>query len=135
MSEETRADKARDFIGKGHPGGEQQGEETQESCSAAWLAMLGFMVVLDGHAVSPLDLSRALPVGGGLLVPCSLSGSSVIKQLMQMVTMGPGQGGRLQSVCFPQQFPPARWGIAAPLVQAPWDSSGSFLHTSPTPEW
>ena len=31
-------------------------------------------------------------------------------------------------------FPPARWSIAAPLVQAPWDSSGSFLHVSPTPE-
>ena len=56
---------------------------------------------MDGHAVSPLDLSRALPVGGGLLVPYSLSGSPVIKQLMQMVTMVPGQGGQFQSVCFP----------------------------------
>ena len=48
--------------------------------------------------------SRTLPVGGGfggLLVPYSLSGSPVIKQLMQMVTMVPGQGGRFQSVCFP----------------------------------
>ena len=34
---------------------------------------------MDGHAVSPLDLSRTLPVGGGLLVPYSLSGSPVIK--------------------------------------------------------
>ena len=40
-------------------------------------------------------------VGGGLLVPYSSSGSPVIKQLMQMVTMVPGQGGRFQSVCFP----------------------------------
>ena len=55
----------------------------------------------DGHAVSPLDLSRTLPAGGGLLVPYSLSGSPAIKQLMQMVTMVPGQGGRFQSVCFP----------------------------------
>ena len=58
---------------------------------------------MDGHAVSPLDLSRTLLVGdgfGGLLVPYSLSGSPVIKQLMQMVTMVPGQGGRFQSVCF-----------------------------------
>ena len=53
-----------------------------------------------GHAVSPFDLSLTLPVGGGLLVPYSLSGSPVIKQLMQMVTMVPGQGGRFQSVCF-----------------------------------
>ena len=47
---------------------------------------------MDGHVVSPFNLSRTLPVGGGLLVPYSLSGSPVIKQLMQMVTMvlGPG---------------------------------------------
>ena len=49
---------------------------------------------MDGHAVSPLDLSQTLLVGGGLLVPYSLSGSPVIKQLMQMITMVPGQGGR-----------------------------------------
>ena len=60
----------------------------------------GFWEV-DGHTVSALDLSQALPVGGGLLVPYSLSGSPVIKQLMQMVTMVSGQGGRFQSVCFP----------------------------------
>ena len=53
------------------------------------------------HVVSPFDLSRTLPVGGGLLVPCSLPGPPVIKQLMQMVAMVPGQGGRFQSVCFP----------------------------------
>ena len=46
--------------------------------------------------VPPFDLSQTLLVGGGLLVPCSLPGPSVIKQLMQMVTMVPGQGGRLQ---------------------------------------
>ena len=40
--------------------------------------------------MSPLDLSRTLPVGGGLLVLYSLSGSPVIKQLLQMVTMVPG---------------------------------------------
>ena len=62
----------------------------------------GFWEV-DGHAVSPLDLSRTLPVGGGLLVLYSLSGSPVIKQPMQMVTMVPGQGGRFRSVCFPWQ--------------------------------
>ena len=56
---------------------------------------------MDRHAVSPFDLSRTLPVGGGLLVPYSLSGSPVIKQLMQMVTMVPGQSGQFQSVCFP----------------------------------
>ena len=43
--------------------------------------------------MSPFDLSRILLVGGGLLVPYSLSGSPVIKQFRQMVTMVPGQGG------------------------------------------
>ena len=45
LSQETRADKARDFTGKGHPGREQEGKGTQENCSAAWLAVLGFMVM------------------------------------------------------------------------------------------
>ena len=54
-----------------------------------------------GPVVSPFDLSRTLLVDGGLLVPCSLPGPPVIKQLMQMVTMVPGQGGQFQSVCFP----------------------------------
>ena len=60
----------------------------------------GFWEVV-GHVVSPFDLSRALPVRGGLLVPCSLPGPLVWKQLMQMVIMVPGQSGRSQSVRFP----------------------------------
>ena len=56
---------------------------------------------MDRQVVSLLDLSRTLPADGGLLVPYSLSESPVIKQLTQMVTMVPGQGGRFQSVCFP----------------------------------
>ena len=51
-----------------------------------------------GHIVSPFDLSRTLLVGGGLLVLCSLPGPPVLKQLMQMVTMVPGQGGSSISV-------------------------------------
>ena len=42
---DTCADKARDFIGKGRPGGEQEGEGTQENCSAEWLTLLGFIVM------------------------------------------------------------------------------------------
>ena len=60
----------------------------------------GFWEVV-GHLVSPFDLSQTLLVGGGLLDPRSSSGHPVLKQLMQMVTMVPGQGGRFQSVCFP----------------------------------
>ena len=51
--------------------------------------------------VSPFDLYRTLLVGGGLLVPCSLPGPPVVKQLMQMVIIVPGQSGRFQSVCCP----------------------------------
>ena len=60
----------------------------------------GFWEVV-GHVVSPFDLSQTLPVGGGLLAPCSLPGPPVVKQLMQIVTLVPGQGGWFQSVCFP----------------------------------
>ena len=124
------ADKARDFIGKGHLGGEQEGKGIQENSFAMWfygdginfwvtfsqsfwLRVLpgdesfsqdgcqreGFWEVV-GHGVSPFDLSWALPVGGGLLVPCSLPGP-IVKWLMQMVTMLLGQGRWFQSVCFP----------------------------------
>ena len=60
----------------------------------------GFWEVIR-HMVSPFDLSQTLQVGDGLLVPCSLLGPPVVKQLMQMVTMVPGQGGQFQSMCFP----------------------------------
>ena len=42
---DTCADKARDFIGNRHPGGEQEGKGTQENCSAEWLAVSDFMVM------------------------------------------------------------------------------------------
>ena len=53
------------------------------------------------HVVSPFDLSCALSVADGLLVPYSLSGPPVVRQLMQMVAMVSGQGGWFQSVCSP----------------------------------
>ena len=68
---------------------------SQDGCQSE-----GFWEVV-GQVVSPFDLSRTLLVGGGLLVPCSLPGPAVLKQLMQMFTMVPGEGGRFQSVCFP----------------------------------
>ena len=55
LSKETLADKARDFIGKGHPGREQQGKGTQENCSATWLAVSGFMLM---GLVSQLSLTN-----------------------------------------------------------------------------
>ena len=32
-------------------------------------------------------------------------------------------------------FSLVKWGTVAPLVQVPWDLSGSFLHMSPAPAW
>ena len=58
----------------------------------------GFWEVV-GHVMSPFDLSQSLRVG--LLAPCSLPGPPVIKQVMHMVTMVPGQGEQFQSVYFP----------------------------------
>ena len=60
----------------------------------------GFWGVV-GHIVLLLTFPKLFPFGGGLLVSCSLPGPPVIKQLMQMVTMVPGQGGQFQLVCFP----------------------------------
>ena len=63
----------------------------------------GFWEVV-GPVVSPFDLSRTLPVVGGLLVLYSLPGPPVVKQLMRMLTREPGQGGRFQPV-----FPLTVW--------------------------
>ena len=60
----------------------------------------GFWEVIR-HVVSPFDLSQTLQVDDGLLVPCSLPGPPVVKQLMQIVTVVLCQGGQFQSVCFP----------------------------------
>ena len=57
-----------------------------------------------GHVVSRFDLSQTLPVGGGLSVPCSLPGPPVVKQLLQMVTMVPGQGGQFYQYATPNNI-------------------------------
>ena len=54
--------------------------------------------------VSPLDLSQTLLVGVGLLVPCSLAGPPVVKQLMQMVTMVPDQVGGFSQGASPNKM-------------------------------
>ena len=60
------------------------------------------------HVLSSFDLSQTLLVGGGLLVPYSLLGPPVVKQLMQMVTVVAGQGERFQSVCALCRSPPKK---------------------------
>ena len=62
---------------------------------------------------SPFDFSQTLPVGGSILVPCSLPGPPVVQHLTQMVTMAPGQGGRLQPVRFPNK---TVWGGTSLVV-------------------
>ena len=46
---------------------------SQDGCQGG-----GFWEVV-GHVESPFDLSQILPVGGGLLVPCSLPELPVVK--------------------------------------------------------
>ena len=75
LSKETRADKARDFIGRGHVGREQQGKWTQENCSATWLAVSGFVLM---ELVSGLSLANhsdsVLPSGAHITQPrCMLA--------------------------------------------------------------
>ena len=70
LSEETRVDKARDFIGRGHPGNEQQGKGTQENCSAMWLMVSDFMLM---GLVSGLSLANHSDSESFLVAHASLS--------------------------------------------------------------
>ena len=83
---------------------------SQEGCQRE-----GFWEVV-GQVVSPFDLSWALPVGGGLLVPCSLPEPPVVTWLMKMITMVSGQDGQFQSVCFPQHTHVTCFYYHIPLV-------------------
>ena len=70
LSKEAHADEARDFIGKGHPGGEKEGEGPQENCSAMWLTVSGFMVI---GLVSGLSLASHSDSESFLMAHASLS--------------------------------------------------------------
>ena len=61
----TRADKARDFTGKGYPVESRRVKGTQENSSAKWLAVLGFMVM---GFVSGLSLADHSDSGSSLVV-------------------------------------------------------------------
>ena len=71
LSEETHADKARDFIGKGHLGGEQEGKGTQENRSAEWLAVWGCMVMglVSGQSLGSHSNSESFLVAAHLAQP------------------------------------------------------------------
>ena len=48
--------------------------------------------------LTPSDLSQIIPFGGSSLVSCSLPGFPAIRELSQVVSILPGQGGWFQSV-------------------------------------
>ena len=68
---DTSADKARDFIGKGHLGGEQQAKGTQENSSVTWLVVSSFMVMglVSRFSLANHSNSRVLAGGACLVQP------------------------------------------------------------------
>ena len=66
---DTHADKARDLIGKGRPGGEQQGKATQENCFAMGLTVSDIMVM---GLVTRLSLANHSDSGPFLVPRASL---------------------------------------------------------------
>ena len=56
---DTCAEKARDFSGKGHLGGEQHGKGTQENSFVTWPAVLDFMVMGLVSGLSLADHSKS----------------------------------------------------------------------------
>ena len=64
VQRDTQADKTRDFVEKGHLGGEQQGKGAPEDSSAMWLTVLGFVVMrlVSGLSLADLSDSGSFPV-------------------------------------------------------------------------
>ena len=61
--------KVRDFIGKGHLDGEQQGKGTQENYSAVWRLVSGFMLMGLVSGFSLVNYSRVFPGGECIAQP------------------------------------------------------------------
>ena len=70
---DTRADKARDFIGNGAWVREQEGKGTQEDCSATWLTVSGFMVMGLASRLSLANHSNHCNSGSFLVVHALLT--------------------------------------------------------------
>ena len=128
---DTCAGTARDFIGKGRLGGEQEGKGTQENCSVTWLPVSGFMVMglvsgsslanhfdLEALLVALLVQPRWMPerriLGGGRTSGVSfwpfpnssgwwrlISSLFLTRTFCRKTTHANGQGGRFHSACFP----------------------------------
>ena len=90
---DTCDDKARDFIGKGQLGGEQEGKGTQEDSTATWHKALGFMVT---RLVSGLPLASHSHSGSFLVAHTLLSQDGFQQGGFQ---------GAVGHVLFPLTFP------------------------------
>ena len=77
-------------------------------------------------------LTRTL-VSGGLLVPYSLSGSPVIKKLMQLVTMVPGQVGGFSQRASPNTCGIFKSPLPRPAPSVTWCSLGGVIAQLPFP--
>ena len=83
MSKETHAlTKQEMFIGKRRQGGKQEGKETQENSSAAWLTVLGFMVM---GLVSGVSIANHSDSESFLVVPALFSQDGCQKEGLQKV--------------------------------------------------
>ena len=71
LSKDTRAlAKQENLLGSGAPGGEQEGQGTQENCFATWLTVLSCMVI---GLVPRLSLANDSGSGSFLVARASLS--------------------------------------------------------------
>ena len=71
LFEETHVlTKQEPLLGRGPPGGEQEGKGAQEKCSATWLAVPGFMVM---GLLSGLSLANPSDSGSFLVAHALLS--------------------------------------------------------------
>ena len=79
---------ARDFTGKGHPGGEQEGKGTQEDCSAMWLTVLAFMVmglVSRWSLANHFDSGSFLVNSGGMCHSAKMDSSEDSRRLIRHI--------------------------------------------------
>ena len=131
LSKETGTDKARDFFGKGHPGREQQGKGTLESCSATWLTVLGIIVMglvsglsLASHlAWSIFGLTQSPPWRQAQLSAKMDSSVRVSGRLGQDMSLLPPPFGPswILLVIFQWQYLILYWDLLL------WDNSGKWL--------
>ena len=116
----TSADKVRDFIGRGHPGGEQLGKGTQENSCVTWLAVSGFMVngISFRVVLSQSFWFRVLPGGAHLVQPGWMPERRIV------------EGGQTHAVSFRPFLNPSGWWWLLSSVFLTGTSCRKTTHTS-----